>query len=73
MNLAEQILERVQSLPPDQQKEVLQFADSLGSRSAGGPRQNLKALWADLGASISEEDIAEARREMWKDFPRGDL
>jgi len=73
MNLAQQILERVQSLPPDQQKKVLDFADSLRTRLAGGPRRKLKGLWADLGVSISEEDIAEARRELWKDFPRGDL
>jgi len=73
MNLAQQILERLQSLPPDQQKEVLHFADSLRSRAASGPRRKLRGLWADLGASISEEDVAEARRELWKDFPREDL
>jgi hypothetical protein len=27
-------------------------------------------LWADLGVDITEEDIAEARREMWGNFPR---
>jgi hypothetical protein len=73
MSLAQQILERLQSLPPDQQKEVLHFADSLRSRLAGGPRRKLKGLWADLGVSVSEDDIAQARRELWKDFPRGDL
>jgi hypothetical protein len=30
-------------------------------------------LWADLGMDISEEDIDEARREMWGNFPRGDV
>jgi hypothetical protein len=27
-------------------------------------------LWADLNMNITEEDIAEARREMWGNFPR---
>jgi len=73
MNLEQAILERLRGLPPDQQEAVLHFADSLRSRAAGGPRQKLKGLWSDLGASVSEEDIAEARRELWKNFPREDL
>jgi len=28
---------------------------------------------AGLGVSISEEDIVEARREMWQNFPRDDI
>jgi hypothetical protein len=73
MNLEQAILERLRGLPPGQQKEVLGFADSVRSRLPGGPRRRLKGLWADLGASVSEDDIAQARRELWKDFPRGDL
>jgi hypothetical protein len=34
------------------------------------PRRSLKGLWADLGIDITEADIAEARREMWGNFPR---
>jgi hypothetical protein len=39
-------------------------------------RQPLKSaygLWADLQVDISGEDIAEARREMWSNFPREDI
>jgi hypothetical protein len=39
-------------------------------------RQPLKSaygLWADLKVDISEDDIAEARREMWSNFPREDI
>lgn len=32
---------------------------------------SLYGLWK--GISISEEDIAEARQEMWGDFPRDDI
>lgn len=31
----------------------------------------LRGLWR--GLDITEEDIAEARREMWGNFPRGDV
>jgi hypothetical protein len=36
-----------------------------------GPRESLRGLWQ--GVNISEEDIAEARREMWGNFPRDDF
>ncbi len=35
------------------------------------PRQSLRGLWKDI--DISAEDIAEARREMWANFPRADI
>ena len=37
------------------------------------PRRSLKGLWADLGTTITAEDIDEARREMWGNFPREDI
>jgi hypothetical protein len=27
-------------------------------------------MWADLGINITDQDIAEARQEMWGNFPR---
>ena len=35
------------------------------------PRKSLRGLWR--GLNITEEEIAEARREMWSNFPRGDI
>jgi hypothetical protein len=35
------------------------------------PRKSLRGLWQ--GLDITEEEIAEARREMWSNFPRGDI
>jgi hypothetical protein len=35
------------------------------------PRRSLYGLWADV--QVSEEDIAEARHEMWGNFPREDV
>lgn len=39
--------------------------------TAPKPRRSLLGLWE--GVSISAEDIDEARREMWGNFPREDI
>ncbi len=36
-------------------------------------RRSLLGLWADLGPAPSAEDIDEARREAWANFPRDDI
>jgi len=35
------------------------------------PRKSLRGLWR--GLDTTEEELAEARREMWKTFPRGEI
>ncbi len=37
------------------------------------PCQSLWGLCADLGPAPSANDIAQARREEWDHFPRGDI
>jgi len=74
MSIEEAILEKVRALPPEKREEVLKFADSLTvSAQPKPPLRSPRGLWADLDINISEEDIAELRREMWKDFPRDDI
>jgi len=80
MTIEEEILEKVRKLPLDKQREVLDFTGFLESRSAHvdsverkPQRKSLRGLWADLNISVSEEDIAEVRREMWENFPREDI
>ena len=72
MTIEQAIAERVKLLPPEKQLEVLDFAESLHQRSGNGkhPRRSLEGALAHLGVSVTEEDIAEARREMWGNFPR---
>ena len=71
MTIEKQVLERLRDLPPEKQKEVLDFVDSLKAKNGPNePRRSLRGLWADLNFQITEEDIAEARREMWGNFPR---
>jgi len=69
MSIKEAILEKLETLPVDKQQRVLEFAQSLEETPAQ-PRQPLKGILAGRGIHITEEDIAEARREMWGNFPR---
>lgn len=69
-----QILAKLKRLPPERQREVLDFVEFLERKS--GPtsgRQPLRGIFADLGVSISAEEIDEARREAWSGFPREDI
>lgn len=71
MTIAEQVLEKLRDLPAEKQKQVLEFVDSLKHPTASaGPLRSALGLWADLNFHVTEEDVAEARREMWGNFPR---
>jgi len=71
MDIEELVVEKLRGLAPDQKKEVLDFLESLQEKKGcKRPLQGFHGLWADLGAEITARDIAEARREMWGDFPR---
>lgn len=73
MAIEDEVFEKLRDLPPEKQKEVLDFVDFLkGKNGPRKPRRSLLGLWADLSIDITEEDIAEARREMWGNFP-GDI
>jgi hypothetical protein len=70
VTIEEQVLEKLRGLPPETQKEVLDFVSRLKERRRTAPRRSLLGLWTGLNIEITEEDIAEARREMWGKFPR---
>ncbi len=71
MTIEEQLLQKLRDLPPDKQKEVLDFVEFLKEKNGTAKtRRSLRGLWKDLNIQITEEDIAEARREMWGNFPR---
>ncbi|MDQ2808797.1 MAG: hypothetical protein M3Z04_18120 [Chloroflexota bacterium] len=71
----EAVLTAAQQLRPvDKMRLISQLAASVEDTlvsSAPAPRRSLRGLWA--GVKITEEDIAEARREMWGNFPREDI
>ena len=71
MTIEEMVLEKLRGLPPEKQKEVLEFVESLKPPGiTRKPLRSLEGLLEDLNVDITEEDIAAARREMWGNFPR---
>jgi hypothetical protein len=70
MTVATQVMLKVQTLPEDQQRQVLEFIEQLPPRSPQ-PRPPLYGLFK--GFDTTEEEIAEARREMWGNCPREDF
>ena len=74
MTTWELIAEKAKDLPLDKQQELLDFAEFLHARSeTKHPLHSIAGLCEDLGIDISAEDIDEARREMWGNFPREDI
>jgi len=74
MNLEQAVLDKLRALPPERQQEVLDFAEFLQQKTMPKrPLKSVKGLWANLDMDITEEEITEARKEMWGNFPRGDI
>jgi len=81
MTIEEAVVESLKTLPPDKRQEVLDFAEFLRGRGSADPagetarpRRSLEGLWTGLiEKPVTAEEIAEARREMWGNFPREDL
>jgi hypothetical protein len=65
----EALLTKLRQLRADQQKEALDFVNFLVSKRKRH-RKNMYGILKDSGLSVSEEDVAEARKEMWGSFPR---
>ncbi|MGL6344923.1 MAG: DUF433 domain-containing protein [Waterburya sp.] len=61
----EEILEEYPDLELDDIKHSLQYAASITRKQ---PLQSPKGLCADLKVDITDEDIPEARKEMWNNF-----
>ena len=71
MTSEEVLFEKIKVLPPDLKQQVDEFVESLRKKAwEKTPRVSLEGIWADMDVNITEEDIREARREMWGNFPR---
>lgn len=71
MNIEQNVLDKLRQLPVEKQQELLDFAEFLAQKNAIKPKlKTIKGLCADLKIDITEEDIREARQEMWGNFPR---
>lgn len=74
INIEAAIIENLRVLPEDKQQQVLDFVEFLKAKNllTASPRK-IRGMCADLNVSITEEDITEARREMWGNFPKEDI
>jgi hypothetical protein len=71
MTIEQMVLQKLRDLPLEKQQEVLDFLNSLEERTEKNARyRSLRGLWKDLNFDVTEDDIAQARREMWGTFPR---
>lgn len=71
MRIPDLVLEKLKELPPEKQQAVLEFVESLQQNGAPAkPLKGFEGLLEKYSVQITEEDIAEARREMWGSFPR---
>ncbi len=65
------LLKGWRALPDDKQQETLDFIEFLQRKQGTKrPLRSALGLCADLNVTISDDDIAQARKEMWGDFPR---
>lgn len=73
MTVKEQLFQKLETLLPEEQEAVIQFVDFLQFKrnlqkpqeTSLHPRKSLKGLWANLNIDITEEEITEARHQMW--------
>jgi Protein of unknown function (DUF2281) len=71
MNIEQAVLEKLRQLPVDKQQELLNFAEFLyQNNTPKAPLRSIRGLCDDLKVDITEEDITQARQEMWGNFPR---
>jgi hypothetical protein len=73
MSLQTELIDKIKKLPENQQMLVKSLVDELARgrhRSQPKGSRNWFGALEHLGIEITESDIAEARREMWGNFPR---
>ncbi|MBK9746679.1 MAG: hypothetical protein J0M07_11355 [Anaerolineae bacterium] len=71
----DELVNQVTELPLVEQMKVVEriMARMKYAVPSEKPRTSLYGLLADLGPGPSEEDIAEVRRDMMRNFPREDF
>lgn len=69
MTTEEILVEKIKVLPVNRQQELLDFAEFLEQKETEKkPRVSLKGIWTDTDVNITNEDIREARNEMWRGY-----
>ncbi len=63
----------VDSPTPLPEGAVVEIEIKIATEQRAEPQNNPFGLLKGTGPEITEEDIAEMRREMWRNFPRDDF
>ena len=71
MTVKEAVLEDIETVPAVKQQEVLDFVQFLKSQNGERrSRRSLKGIWADFNVNVTEQDLREARNEMWRGYTK---
>lgn len=71
MTVKEAVLEKLDALPTFRQQELLDFAEFLEAKQlVRKPRRSLKGSLAHLNIKFTEQDMREARNEMWRGYTK---
>ena len=71
MTVKEAVLEDLETLPVVKQEEVLDFVQFLKAKlTKRKPRRSLKGSLAHLNIKWTEEDMRQARNEMWRGYTK---
>lgn len=73
----EEVLAAAEKLSPEDKKRLVENIEPQIEREYPStprkPRKSARGVLAHLGPAPSAEEIDEARREAWKNFPREDI
>ncbi len=71
MSVKDAVLEDLATLPVVKQEEVLDFVQFLKSKEAKRkPRRSLQGSLAHLNIKWTEEEMRQARNEMWRGYTK---
>lgn len=71
MTVKEAVLENLEKLPAIQQQEVLDFVEFLKAKQPKRkPRKSFKGSLSHLNIKWTEEDMRQARNEMWRGYTK---
>ena len=75
LQMEKELLTKWHALPKEKQQTALDFVQFLDAKTSPvvQPLESALGLCADLKLTIEANEIDEARREVWSQFPREDF
>ena len=70
MTIAQRVLQKILTLPEEQQRQVLAYAESLPAAIARTELVDPYGIFARARCDLDLNDFHQARAETWASFPR---